>query len=85
MPNRRKRRTGRRIPSTIHSTPVQTSLARHAERAETSEEELAALRQRVWRKQAIAVLPLRLVLDAWERQFIDTLATRLYGPREKER
>lgn len=67
------------------SPVLRSSLARHPGRQTLNPDELAAMRRRAWRDQAVAVLPLDLLADPWERQFVANLATRLYGKREDRR
>ncbi len=49
----------------------------------TSQEELAAMRQRAWRQQGVLSLRLDDIPDDWLRQALATWATAQYGPRQE--
>jgi hypothetical protein len=66
------------------STP-RSCLARMAPETPTSPEQLAAMRQRAWLQQGVAVLPLDAIRDDWTRQAIINEAVRLHGKREGTR
>lgn len=48
--------------------------------APTSAAEMFLMRQRAWREQGLAILPLDQINDDWTRQAITNEAVRLYGP-----
>ncbi|MBE7183844.1 MAG: hypothetical protein INR68_05515 [Methylobacterium mesophilicum] len=56
------------------------ALGRLVPAAPTSTAELFAMRQRAWREQGLAILPLDQINDDWTRQAITNEAVRLYGP-----
>lgn len=56
------------------------ALGRLVPAAPTSSAELFLMRQRAWREQGLAILPLDQINDEWTRQAITNEAVRLYGP-----
>lgn len=56
------------------------ALGRLVPEAPTSAAELFLMRQRAWREQGLAILPLSEINDDWTRQAISNEAVRLYGP-----
>ncbi|MBM3558153.1 MAG: hypothetical protein FJX47_21645 [Alphaproteobacteria bacterium] len=67
----------------IGPRPPRCPLGRALPGPPTGEDELRRLRERAWREQGVAVLPLAEIHDAWIRQAITNEAERLYGRRRR--
>lgn len=46
-----------------------------------SEDDLRAMRAAAWHKQGVLVVVIDTVTDSWERKFLESIGTRLYGRR----
>ncbi|WP_374349194.1 hypothetical protein [Chitinimonas sp.] len=60
---------------------LHSHLGKHQLPAPATSEELQAMRCRAWHEQGIAIIPLDAVADDWDRLHINSIASRLYGPR----
>jgi len=65
----------------IHTASIPCALSRLAPQSPASSDELRAMRAAAWHKQGIVVVPLADIFDDWDRAFLTSLATRLYGAR----
>ena len=64
-----------------HTASIPCALSRLAPQSPASSDELRAMRAAAWHKQGIVVVPLADIFDDWDRAFLTSLATRLYGAR----
>ena len=63
------------------TTSIRCALGRLMPQTPASTDELRAMRAAAWHKQGIVVIPLDEIYDDWDRQFLTSIATRLYGAR----
>ncbi len=61
-------------------TPVCT-LARLIPISPATEDELRSMRAAAWHKQGVLVVSPEMVTDSWEKSFLESIASRLYGRR----
>ncbi len=61
-------------------TPV-CALARLIPMSPATEDELRAMRAAAWHKQGVLVVSPDMVTDSWEKTFLESIASRLYGRR----
>ena len=61
-------------------TPVCT-LARLIPISPATEDELRSMRAAAWHKQGVLVVSPDMVTDSWEKTFLESIASRLYGRR----
>ena len=65
----------------MSSPSIPCSLGRMAPQSPANAEELRAMRSAAWHKQGIVVVPLDDIYDDWDRAFLTSIATKLYGAR----
>lgn len=61
-------------------TPV-CALARLIPMSPATEDELRSMRAAAWHKQGVLVVSPAMVTDSWEKAFLESIASRLYGRR----
>jgi hypothetical protein len=61
-------------------TPV-CALARLIPISPATEDELRSMRAAAWHKQGVLVVSPAMVTDSWEKAFLESIASRLYGRR----
>ena len=61
-------------------TPV-CALARLIPISPATEDELRSMRAAAWHKQGVLVVSPDMVTDSWEKTFLESIASRLYGRR----
>lgn len=64
-----------------HTASIPCALGRVAPKSPASIDELRAMRAAAWHKQGIVVVPLDEIFDDWDRAFLTSIATKLYGAR----
>ncbi len=64
-----------------HTTSIPCVLGKVVPKSPASSEELRAMRAAAWHKQGIVVVPLDDIYDDWDRAFLTSIATKLYGAR----
>jgi len=64
-----------------HTASIPCALGRLAPASPASSDELRAMRAAAWHKQGIVVVPLEDIYDDWDRAFLSSIATKLYGAR----
>lgn len=57
------------------------ALARLIPISPATEDELRAMRAAAWHKQGVLVVSPATVTDSWEKAFLESIASRLYGQR----
>lgn len=60
---------------------IPCALGRLAPKSPANADEMMAMRAAAWHKQGVVVVPLGEIFDEWERAFLTSIATRLYGAR----
>lgn len=65
------------------NTSIRSTLGKLVPQIPASADELQAMRAAAWHKQGVVVVPLDSVCDEWDRAFLNSIATRLYGARSK--
>lgn len=63
------------------TTSIPCALGRLVPWSPASSDELRAMRAAAWHKQGIVVVPLEDIHDEWDRAFLSSIATKLYGAR----
>ena len=61
-------------------TPV-CALARLIPMSPATEDELRSMHAAAWHKQGVLVVSPAMVTDSWEKAFLESIASRLYGRR----
>jgi len=67
----------------VSQPSIPCSLGKITAQSPANTEELAAMRAAAWHKQGVVVIPIEEVRDSWDREFLTSIAVRMYGRRQE--